>query len=70
MNTTPWFPPEVLPIHEGVYERKYHWGRGYAYWDGEDWGLSEETPEDAALWVNWSSAEVCEWRGLATQPGA
>lgn len=32
---TPWFDGTVKPVRVGVYQRKYHNGIFYCYWDGK-----------------------------------
>jgi hypothetical protein len=64
MKKTKWFPANVKPAREGVYQRKYSWGVDYAYFNGRDWGVSEDTTEGAFLWRNTLSAMECKWRGL------
>lgn len=67
MNTTEWFPSTVKPVHKGVYERFYGWGTSFAYFNGKDWGVAEDTPNTAFAWRNLLSAERMPWRGL-TEP--
>ena len=67
-DKTKWFPASTNPKRQGVYERKYHWGVSFAYWDGRLWSLAEDTPDGAERWKNWKSGEVCQWRGLLKEP--
>lgn len=64
---TPWFHPDVRPVHRGIYERQYPRFVAYAYWDGTKWGALSFTP----LWAkgrhrkheySWHRAP---WRGLS-----
>jgi hypothetical protein len=80
MKLTPWLPPDVLPVHEGVYEtRLTAMGSkfsipGYSHWapakDGRGglWGEQRATPQrawqDRRVGVQWKP-----WRGL-TRPAA
>jgi hypothetical protein len=68
-----WFPRDVKPVHQGVYEVRVKENgklvRWFSCWTGEHWGLSDqtpiaafehcETPSDAA-----KHAGGFEWRGL------
>lgn len=59
---TPWFPPEIKPVHHGVYDTYFteaHVIR--ARWDGEWW-----TP--VSLNAPTGFAQPRYWRGLAEQP--
>lgn len=69
---TPWFPPEVKPVREGVYiatvvrEETF-----YRYWDGRLWltgdntvkGAYREAGEGIPTWH-----QSIHWRGLAKAP--
>lgn len=76
---TPWFPPEVKPVHPGVYERdasqldlsaasiKY-----YSHWDGV-WFILKRSPEQAGNESGGpyhSFRQHLPWRGLAKDPNA
>lgn len=67
---TKWFPPNVNPVHVGVYERQYHlssW-RTYCLWNGNSWLWPEISPSDAALCTTESTYQLLPWRGLAEKP--
>lgn len=71
MKKTRWFEG-VEPVRKGVYERKYGWGTGLAYFDGADWGLASETVEEARRWRPTSSMRTYggkPWRGLVSKGG-
>lgn len=65
MRTSPsyrtnWFPPEVKPVHIGMYEIRNRDGFGiewWAYWNGEKWVFLRH-PD----WVLMDQDR--EWRGL------
>lgn len=67
---TEWFPQDVLPVHEGVYERALEYGhRVWAYWNGHVWGigfskhwLARKPQSNASV----SSIPGC-WRGLTEE---
>lgn len=67
---TEWFPPEIKPVHKGVYERAMC-GRGtrYSFWDGVCWGGWS----DKVRWA-WgqrgipSVVQDAPWRGLRGKP--
>lgn len=78
---TDWFPPEVLPEREGVYELEAEEGevRAFAHWmPGHGWGL---TYYAVRLGDNWALRSAYQgrnrrgliaprrcWRGLVVQP--
>lgn len=63
---TPWFPANVNPVREGVYEIEPWPGYIlYAYWNGLYWGCREMRIETAYEYRSgnaWGS--VGQWRGL------
>lgn len=71
---TPWFPPDVKPVHHGVYQvrapgddENFDW----SLFDGE-WRCYCSTAENAAkeagdTYVSYFAGED-EWRGLASNP--
>ncbi|CFB63115.1 hypothetical protein LMG16407_03190 [Pandoraea apista] len=66
---TEWFPPEVQPVHKGVYE-KQNTSTGtlfFAYWNGY-WGPGAPFPEVAHMY-RWqvSVRPNWPWRGLAKE---
>jgi hypothetical protein len=49
VTLTPWFPPEVKPVHVGAYRTRWIGDRElYSWWNGRYWGLSMTTPRAAA----------------------
>ena len=74
---TPWFTGGERPVREGVYEMGNvepdgNCFDGYAYFDGQGWGLRSKTPDDAVLsYSMFGSAPTInpdKWRGLAQCP--
>lgn len=66
---TPEFPPEVKPVHVGVYQRLFDTGTRYALWDGEEWCFAAGTPEVALSYATYQTTyRSLPWRGLAEQP--
>lgn len=75
-NLTKWFPPDIKPVHVGVYNVNNVNPKDpaamchlYAYWDGKRWGISEFSPEDAYFYkddhfVNSQANQNKYWRGL------
>jgi hypothetical protein len=62
---TPWFPPEVKPVRNGVYLTRgvqfKHQGV-FRFWNGECWSFMDEFDEPAPF----LTARL--WRGLAEPP--
>jgi hypothetical protein len=79
MKLTPWFPPEVKPVHEGVYETRlliggaYVISVGFCHWTpprngkpgrwGNQWAYITSARPDG------SGVQDKSWRGL-TRPAA
>ena len=40
MKLSPWYPPEVKPVREGVYQRPMHGEIGYACWVFGRWSVN------------------------------
>ena len=72
---SPWFPPEIKPVHEGVYQIAF-WGKNnpsYSKWQKGTWRyswspLSDLTFKAALQANNLCSIQIVEWRGLARKP--
>lgn len=72
---TPWFPPNVKPVHEGAYLVKFGDGswsedHAYAYFRAGLWSYGKASP-DAAMnaWDYYTVAlQNKQWRGLAKNP--
>ena len=67
---TPWFPGEVKPVREGVYEcRGAPTHESYQHWNGAIWG-GWATDKDAAAENRDrpSMRHSPQWRGLAEKP--
>ncbi|WP_334021343.1 hypothetical protein [Burkholderia orbicola] len=76
---TEWFPPEVKPIHVGVYQAcmevftdrfgTSHIEYGFAKWDGQRWGAMHTDIKSAAELIPWHAASQSKsWRGLNKEP--
>lgn len=69
MKLTEPFPPEIKPVHIGVYQKICADGSiGHQYWNGKYWcGFSIKIKDCA-----WETRESCfqdhPWRGLAEKP--
>jgi hypothetical protein len=70
---TPLFPPNVKPVHVGVYPSRlpeeYNYEEGYSHWDGITWGNQYATPPEANKRGLCGEQEKM-WRGLASDPKA
>ena len=74
MKLTPWYPPEIRPVHVGEYEIQTGWvGRVSLRWfDGEFWSC--EYLSDEPIFIRMgerqkvSSFQDVTWRGLAEEP--
>ena len=64
MKKTEWFPYEIKPRREGVYERQYNWGTDFAYFGPMGWGVAGESPKEAYNFRNFISGWTGPWRGL------
>jgi hypothetical protein len=80
MTKTEWYPPEIKPVHVGVYEAfmkviedrfgSYCFESGFAYWNGKSWGAMHTTAAEASKLIPWTTgAQRKAWRGL-TEPAA
>lgn len=81
MNTeqfTNWFDWSIKPVRDGVYEIVYVEPNGdrvagFSYFDGANWGLRSNSPDDAVLTYSMFGAEpgICPdiWRGLSEPAG-
>ncbi|GAA0809226.1 hypothetical protein [Cupriavidus gilardii] len=61
---TPWFPADVKPARDGVYQRDYGSVSLYCAYRRGKWRVFGYTPEAAAWEVAASNIEA-PWRGLA-----
>lgn len=77
-GTTGLFPMRVKPARFGVYQIRNRslfqdgWP-GYSLWDGQQWHMTCNTPNEAARQTDRSidcyrRSRVIGWRGLATDP--
>ena len=77
---TDWFEGDVLPVHEGVYEREISagstWQAGqvaYWLWDGKHWRAGGYGNAQYAADFSTSKPapeQNLPWRGLASNPAA
>lgn len=66
---TPWFPGDVKPVRRGVYQRLYTSGTGWAYWNGDFWGMRGVSKYFAKSMKDfYAPIQSHEWRGLAEDP--
>lgn len=70
---TPWFPPEVKPVHIGVYETAEPNldSECFQHWNGSFWGLCSSSARYAATngqANGFSGFQQTMWRGLAKKP--
>jgi hypothetical protein len=70
MKVTEWYPANVFPAREGVYERDYGSELAYCYWDGSAFYSGWHTPNLAyAKAFEWGEGlRGLSWRGLAEKP--
>ena len=48
-NMTPWFPPDIKPVHKGVYLVKFNASQQqemYATWNGRRWSAVSYAQKD------------------------
>lgn len=69
---TEWFPANIKPVREGVYETKWDLlgkNTNFQYWDGLYWGCYAGSPEDAYVIRKTRSLARPNpvWRGLNEQ---
>ena len=71
---TPWFPHEIKPVRDGVYEVQYDLGTeeifcGYAYWTGNRWTNALSTVDGAYQRRDWVEGAIQKksWRGLTKE---
>ena len=69
MKLTRWYPPNINPVHKGVYEIKStdEELRWFRYWDGRHWHVGDWLPTGATLGSNLKSTITYPhdpWRGL------
>lgn len=67
MNPTPWFPGEVKPVREGVYQRMYNKNSRdirYCFWDGA-WRVGYWDVESADWYRRgFAHDQNLPWRGI------
>ena len=67
---TPWFPPHIKPVHEGVYETKdlHKLPRTlptYARWDGLEWSNESYWTHHPELhYTSYGASQNKYWRGF------
>lgn len=74
---TPWFSPDVKPVHVGIYEVEVESGwMAWSHFDGVRWNGAWSSPEGAAMHADWfarycgegMATNLIKWRGLARRP--
>ena len=70
---TPWFPPDIKPVREGVYEihSPDFSGIWYSFWDNKNWGWVSRDKEFAVKrYISDPDVrhDAHTWRGLTEQP--
>lgn len=74
MKMTPWFPPEIRPVHVGEYEVRSVWNYAVLlrWFDGEFWSCvySPDEPKEMRIRERQyvSAYQEITWRGLAKEP--
>ena len=68
-NMTPWFPPRIKPVREGVYEVKFCSDGDicYAAWNGKNWSWFDLSPRGQRLRDFQNSAQNKYWRGFTEE---
>jgi hypothetical protein len=73
-DLTPWFPPEVKPVHVGEYETDEFFAVGFArrWWNGSEWSVFYRDSDTAAEKHVWRKSVTgvsdIRWRGLSKKP--
>lgn len=70
---TGWFPANITPTREGIYETKSpvlgNQAGWFSYWNGKSWSVAYLALDRALSARHWvSEAQNREWRGLAAAP--
>lgn len=68
MELTEIFPPEIKPVHVGVYPTFFDDDDAqiYNHWNGEYWGMADYTVDGAEAGASFPSiTQDVSWRGLA-----
>lgn len=66
---TPWFPPEVLPVRDGVYEVDFYGPGWFQRFSKGRWFSGAGTAFDAARQKPYIQVLAPKrWRGLAEEP--
>jgi hypothetical protein len=71
---TGWFPPDVKPVHVGVYQtyaesEPQSGNPGYQFWRGNCWSIFSSDADSAERDKNIDSFyQINYWRGLAEKP--
>lgn len=66
---TPWYPPEIKPVREGVYEVDRDWSgtRWFSYFDGGTWYMCAVEVDRAERYYEAGSTahnQQKPWRGI------
>lgn len=71
---TDWFPANVKPVRDGVYETQMDdidripIPRGFSSWRRGKWGNQFETADRAKFREHYDGHQDKKWRGLAEKP--
>lgn len=68
MKLTEWYPADVKPVREGVYQVDIYGASWFSYWDGERWGWASGNKREAEInrdeaTAMWDRKNVM-WRGI------
>jgi len=59
MKKTSWFPSNIKPVREGLYEIKSNYGVQFARWKG-GWWMTPNSP----IYFNFHVQRYAKWRGV------
>jgi hypothetical protein len=63
-KVTPWYPGDIKPVREGVYQRKSLYGTYYSMFKNRQWYAGVLDPNHANDICNPSAYQSLMWRGL------
>ena len=66
MRLTPWYPANIKPVREGIYQTKVQGYLGYSFWELGRWGNQCGTVADLSRFGGHMPGEQDkQWRGMA-----